>query len=559
MIRNSTLWLAPLALTSAASAQLPTYSHDQQVVQLGAAMAALPSAAAIFEAMAVNIDDDLDADLVYRVDGGLLVCPNVIASGSAFLVARPINDLATFTGANGQTLLVLAEPTGVSILDLQVGGTPTIATWSEENSAQADLIDLAAVEIEENDAPTPSRLIGIHANHSQLVAMIMSSGSGSQLTPDATFSSPQFTDAWDLVLTDCDQDGTGEIAVLSQSGLSFSNPDGTLAVLHPYVSTHGSLIKFDNLTNQRVAWIRPSVSPVGYELVIASPTSLSTPIYLGTELMFGASGELNVNTIGTEYEDLVLTSSDASQALLLENQYGVFSMANSQVVSAQPTQSTIDCRARPIVADLDADGTVDFALANHVLQQVNVFYNEDAGTYGDLRPPFNYLDLSTPGMALWNLHPYGHDPAPVDKTDIEVKVRRQAPHPVTGWDPPMLVDLDAYYVGFADASFVPPEEQTGPRSISFPIAPDGLENQTPVIYVQGRFVVRDSGGIIKKYPPYTFVMCDPNHPAALSYLVATQVVGVLIGRRIGNGDHLGVGEIPPPPPPPTPVIPPGGV
>ncbi len=173
--------------------------------------------------------------------------------------------------------------------------------------------------------------------------------------------------ALDGELLDWDGDGQLELAVLTTAGLAIMERNGTLLGSWPQNSTGGHLTAFSEnwLSGERLAWHLEGGGGATEWLTVLDSGGLHETLDLtGLGIVGMAAGDLD----NDGDDEVALSITSARELLVLRNQRSPaattgasFSMPNILTVALGQSNSPAPNNvAKPILADLDGDGDIDF-------------------------------------------------------------------------------------------------------------------------------------------------------------------------------------------------------
>lgn len=533
-------------LVGPASAEFTTFPANPRTLQVQAVLPGLPPGTLYAEIASGDLDGNLDPDVVYQAGDDVVVCLNVSTSSSCFLLDhRSVNDFAILRNPDHDAVLVLADDVGVHVIEFTYRHQIPLVTWSETSMLSPALADLSSIGSANLDGVGGDDILGVSSNGQSLVALLSDPNTASGLVHFNLVSPQTLGTAWDAIRVDTNQDGIAEIAVVTSAGLEFFGINGQSLGFHAYPQAVGAIARLRTDTDEWVLWARP-LSGGGTELAVVDPTSTFSTFSLPQHVVVAMdSGDLDADGD----DDLALTSTNASELLILENLDGTFDLSGSRTFSNGATPTTAN-DARPLVADLDLDSQQDLAWADWSTGTLEFVFNNQSELHTDQVPEIDYLDLDAGTDVVWDFTAtYHHWTIPLDVTHLQVRVWNQIPNATTGWAPPELVPIKPFATVFA------PVVPFAQNSITFPLEGPAVTpalGENYVTYVEGRFLVKQGNTVVKKYPPARFALFQEDQTEIETYLRDLFSPMILTIGDIGNGDKDATGGYPPPPNPPTP-------
>lgn len=536
MHAKSLLLASMTLLGSVSHAQLPTFDGPPGSQLLQDVMPGLPGQSPYRQVVAADIDGNLDKDIIYVIDTGLIVNLNVAISTIHFRVDIPCNDVAARKTASGKDELILAGPNGLIILDFEISQGGAIRSWTSRHLDTPETADMRAITSCSLVTHGNQDLLGIQSDGQTLVALLeyIPAPSGYLIYPG--FSPMTTGTAWDVEAVDRDGNGTLEVGALTSDGLEFFDATGTGIGTFGFASPTGALCRVTGGANDQLAWVRPGTGG-DMELYMATSQGLGTPVNLGNVSIVAAeTGDLDADGD----TDLALSLADSTQLLILENENGSFNLSSLRALSNGRSSSSNNV-ASPLLADLDGDGHTDVAWADLNSQTLEVFYNDDWDGYENTLPYIDYLDFGIDNLLVWDFEasrPPG-DSIPADVEYLQVRVFHQYPNEIDGmnpdgWSPPQFVSAVPTGTHFAKTNYPYP-------SITIPYVPDDPEHHAYITYLEARFIVFGNGeyNIAKKYPPLFIAFTETENQPAIDYLTGWWPNIEILIRQIGNDEKAG--------------------
>lgn len=525
----SSLLLLPL-LAGLAQAQLPTFSDSSNSISLSQVMAGFPLGTPYHSAVAADLDGNLDPEVVYRVEGGLIVCMNVAVSTSCFRVSIPCNDFVARPTDDGRSELILAGPDGLIVLDFRFdfqAQTVSLIRTDLVDPAVADLRTLSGTAL---SSANGRDLLGISSDGQSLVALLKDVNAPTGYSIFAPFNPTTQGTAWDVRAIDRDGNNSYEVAAITTAGLEFFGVGGNSIKVYGHTALSGAICELDVGLGQTICWMRPK-SATEFELVTADSISSTHQVDLGqVEIVAAATGDLDADGD----EDLAVSVKDSSKLLLFEHLGGGSFQGSSPRTVLNGHGSSANNVASPLLSDFDGDGEKDLAWADLNTQTLDIFYNSNWDGFDYLLPQVYYLDFEITNEVTWTFSKYQeYSQRPADATDIQVRVYHQYPDGTTLWDPPQFANPVPIGPFFASTYGHAPK-------ITVPYTHPANPSTDFATYLEARYVVLDGNRkVLKKYPPIFIVFADKTNQGALDYLQSLWGHVQIFIREIGNGEKTG--------------------